>query len=73
MNAFFPGDVRSNLMPYTQVLTNTTVPVGAQLALSEQYRGKTGLFFDEMGQQVMLSNKKYSADMAERILLEELN
>lgn len=68
VNAFFPGDVHSELMSYTLSLLRTDVPVGAYLALSKNIKKVSGEFFDEVGNLVPLSEKKYNVESANRIL-----
>nr|WP_282570658.1 SDR family NAD(P)-dependent oxidoreductase [Fructobacillus parabroussonetiae] len=73
VNAFFPGDVKSRLMPYTSRLTNEQVPVGAYLALSENVADISGTFFDEDGRVVLLKKGKYHFAKAKQILEQTLN
>lgn len=68
INSFFPGDVRSDLMPYTKSLGNTSVPVGKYLALDENLNDVTGQFFDEKGNVVSLNQEKYNHETAINIL-----
>ena len=68
INSFFPGDVRSDLMPYTKSLGNTSVPVGKYLALDENLNDVTGRFFDEKGNIVSLNHEKYNHETAVNIL-----
>mgnify|MGYP003365728315 CR=1 FL=1 len=68
VNSFFPGDVQSNLMPYTKALHNTDVPVGRYLALNESLSEKNGVFFDKNGQEIYLDKDKYSFENAKLIL-----
>ncbi|MGX7051500.1 SDR family NAD(P)-dependent oxidoreductase [Leuconostoc palmae] len=68
VNSFFPGDVRSDLMPYTHSLGNTSVPVGEYLALDENLSDVTGRFFDEKGNIVSLNQGKYNQEAAINIL-----
>ncbi|MDF7637349.1 SDR family NAD(P)-dependent oxidoreductase [Leuconostocaceae bacterium ESL0958] len=70
VNAFFPGDVQSDLMPYTQGLANQQVPVGEKLALDARYQDVTGRFFDETGQEVVLDPNKYNERQAKKLLAE---
>ncbi|CAH1851705.1 SDR family NAD(P)-dependent oxidoreductase [Convivina praedatoris] len=65
VNSFFPGDIQSNLMPYTQRLMQNTVPVGRFLALDQSLAHVTGQFFNDRGQLVTLSSNKYSIQQAE--------
>lgn len=67
-NSFFPGDVKSDLMPYTQSLTNTNVPIGRLLALEENFKHVTAKFFDDNGQTVNLSTEKYNKSVAVKVL-----
>lgn len=68
VNSFFPGDVKSDLMPYTQSLTNTTVPAGKLLALDAKFEHVTANFFDDNGQTVKLSAEKYNRNVAVKVL-----
>ena len=68
VNSFFPGDVKSDLMPYTQSLTNTTVPAGKLLALDAKFEHVTANFFDDNGQTVKLSAEKYNKSVAVMVL-----
>lgn len=68
VNSFFPGDVRSNLMPYTQSLANVSVSVGKYLSLDEKLNEMTGKFFDERGNIVNLSQGKYNRKIAINVL-----
>ncbi|CAH1851725.1 SDR family NAD(P)-dependent oxidoreductase [Convivina intestini] len=68
VNSFFPGDIQSNLMPYTQQLMQKTVPVGRFLALDESLVHVTGQFFDNRGQLVPLNSNKYSIEEAQNHL-----
>lgn len=68
VNSFYPGDVRSNLMPYTQTLQNTEVPVGKYLATSTDVVGITANFFDQQGNPVLLKSNKYQFENAEKII-----
>lgn len=76
VNSFFPGDVKSDLMPYTQSLTNTVVPAGKLLALDGKFDHLTANFFDERANVVNLSNEKYNKNIAVNTLskyIPELN
>ena len=68
VNSFFPGDVRSNLMPFTMSLSNTNVPAGKVLALDKNFENITGTFFDENGNTVELEHEKYNSKIAETVL-----
>lgn len=68
INSFFPGDVRSDLMPYTKSLTNTSVSVGKYLALDENLNEVTGRFFNENGNIVNLNQEKYNQKTAINVL-----
>lgn len=67
VNSFFPGDVQSNLMAWTQNLGNTKVPVGRKLALSQDFEGQTGKMFDQNGLEIALPSK-YTAELAREVL-----
>ena len=67
VNSFFPGDVQSDLMPWTRSLTNTQVPVGRYLALSADLENVTGQMFDQGGKLVNLP-EKYNFENAQQIL-----
>lgn len=68
VNSFFPGDVRSDLMPYTANLQNTMVPVGQYLATHPDFEGITAIFFDQNGEPVALNPRRYNATQAEIVL-----
>lgn len=65
VNSFFPGDIQSNLMPYTQQLRQNTVLIGRFLALDESLAHVTGQFFDNQGELVALNSHKYSMKQAQ--------
>ncbi|CAK8054325.1 SDR family NAD(P)-dependent oxidoreductase [Eupransor demetentiae] len=68
VNTFFPGDVRSNLMPYTRDLLKTDVLIGKYLVLDQNIEGVTGKFFDENGAEVTMNPKKYNYKKAQEVL-----
>lgn len=72
VNSFFPGDVKSDLMPYTQNLSNTRVLMGRNIILDESLKEKNGVFFDQDGSEVTVNKNKYSFNRAEKILTEYL-
>ncbi|OFI49423.1 hypothetical protein BG261_02265 [Floricoccus tropicus] len=59
VNSFYPGEVRSNLMPWTRNLKNTNVPVGKYLSLSNKLVNKTGEMFDQNGSEIYLPKEYY--------------
>ena len=73
VNSFFPGDVQSNLMPFTRNLNNQSVPVGKYLAIDSSVSDFTGYFFDEKGQIVSLDDQKYNLTKANSILVQYLS
>lgn len=73
VNAIFPGEVRSELMPWTAQLANTTVDVVAQLVQHPGQRHPTGTFFDAQGHAIPLSPQKYNAKRAKHVLAPYLN
>lgn len=68
VNSFFPGDVRSQLMPYTKNLAKNDVPFARNLALSSDFDGVTGYFFDDVGHNVVLKPTKYHLSVAVKVL-----
>ncbi|MDF7626734.1 SDR family NAD(P)-dependent oxidoreductase [Lactobacillaceae bacterium L1_55_11] len=68
VNSFFPGDIHSDLMPYTQQLTKTDVPVGKFLILDDRFSTQTGQFYDDQGRVVPLSPGKYNLAEAQKRL-----
>ncbi|MFC4653089.1 SDR family NAD(P)-dependent oxidoreductase [Lactococcus nasutitermitis] len=64
INAFFPGDIKSDLMPYTRALTNEKLTDISQLLNSTI----TGQFFDATGNLITLNPQKYSPERAKKIL-----
>ncbi|GAO99922.1 SDR family NAD(P)-dependent oxidoreductase [Fructobacillus ficulneus] len=72
VNSFFPGDVHSDLMPYTRSLTKTAVPVGKYLLTEPSLASATGTFFDDQGQVVPLNPRKYSLAEATKVLSQYL-
>ncbi|CAM3220759.1 SDR family NAD(P)-dependent oxidoreductase [Lactococcus hircilactis] len=73
VNALFAGDVKSDLMPWTQTLKNQDVSIAKPLITSAQYQGLTGQFFDQYGMVVKLSDEKYNATRAKQLLSEYIN
>ncbi|QEA59097.1 SDR family NAD(P)-dependent oxidoreductase [Leuconostoc koreense] len=73
VNSFYPGQVNSDLMRYTQKIDNTEVPVGAYLALNNTLEQVSGKFFDENGKVVHLDNKKYNLKTAVETLVPYLS
>ncbi|TPR19649.1 SDR family NAD(P)-dependent oxidoreductase [Apilactobacillus timberlakei] len=67
VNSFYPGDVKSNLMPYTQSLPEKEVNVASTLILESEYNNKTGNFYNNDGSKVKL-NSKYNFDNAVKIM-----
>ncbi|QIL50773.1 SDR family NAD(P)-dependent oxidoreductase [Weissella coleopterorum] len=67
VNAFFPGDVQSNLMKHSKTVKNTEVPV-SYLALNPNMDNMNGKFIDNYGHIVPLSNGKYNTDIAKHRL-----
>lgn len=68
VNSFFPGEVQSNLMPYTQTLANTEVPVVKYLMNDSDLAHVTGTFFDDKGNKVVLNSNKYNFERAKAIV-----
>jgi len=73
VNSFFPGDVQSNLMPYTRNLTNKEVPVARHLVFEPSVNQKSGAFFDSHGNEVQLNERKYNFVAAESVLSAYIN
>lgn len=67
VNSFYPGDVKSNLMPYTQSLPERKVSVVSSLILKDHYENKTGNFYDDKGFEVVLNNK-YNFNKSSKII-----
>ncbi|WP_395318105.1 SDR family NAD(P)-dependent oxidoreductase [Fructilactobacillus frigidiflavus] len=57
VNSFYPGDVKSNLMPYTRGLTENVVTIVSHLLFDEPYQKQTGRFYDNFGKEIELSNQ----------------
>lgn len=72
VNSFYPGDVKSNLMPYTQGLAEKEVTIVSKLLFNEQYQKQTGNFYDNFGKKVKLF-EKYSPEAVNYYLIEYLN
>lgn len=49
VNAFFPGDVQSNLMKHSKKVKNTKVPVGSYLVFDPSMESINGKFLDNYG------------------------
>ena len=66
VNAVFPGEVKSDLMKWTQKATNEDV-----VAIKNIMDSKTsvsGQFFDNFGQLILLNERKYSVENAIKAL-----
>jgi len=68
VNAIFPGGVKSDLLPWTKNLTNEEVPFVTELVTDQQNGQMTGQFFDDHGEVVALSSRKYNANQAKKVL-----
>lgn len=68
VNAFFPGDINSDLMPYTRSLPNTDIPIANQLILKQIKYKNTGTFYDNRGNIIKLDSHKYNVNQAQIIL-----
>ena|GEM_PF-812213 len=68
VNALFPGEVKSNLMKWTQNVQNESVPAVERVIESPELSAVTGGFFDDRGAIVKLSSRKYNSTKAKKIL-----
>lgn len=72
VNAFFPGIVKSDLMPATKNVKNEAVTGVLNKVTSQDLSEITGGFFETQGQQVRLASK-YTVQRAQRVLAKYLN